>query len=294
MKTGLNSARSDEWAGVALALVSAVASGSLGILGKAAASLGMGTPTLLSWRFGLTAALLFALGAGRVGRGERVRLLVVGAMYAMSTVAYFTALGRVSAGTAGLLVYVAPAFVVLYGALLGTRPTVGQVGALVLALAGLGVVVGLPGAADADALGLAAGGAAGALYGGFVFASGRLAAGSAPLTVTAHVALVCALTFAALGFAHGTPGVPSGAAQWTVVVAMIVAPTLVAIPALLGAVRRIGGTRASLLATTDPLWTLLFAALFLGEGVGASQLLGGALILSGSALAQIGGGTRRD
>ncbi|UBV45056.1 DMT family transporter (plasmid) [Deinococcus taeanensis] len=277
---------SREVTGMGLALLSAAASGTLGLWGKLALTLQLSTPTLLSWRFGLTAALLLALGAFHVPLRERVTLLLLGGLYAATTVAYFMALTRISASTAALLVYVAPAFVILYGAVSGTRPARAQLGALACTLLGLGVVVGLPGAADRDVLGLLLGGLSGAVYGAYLFLSGRLAADSAPLNVTAHVAVVSAATFAAMGTVSGNLGVPVTPAHWGLVLAMMLIPTLVALPALAGAVQRIGAARVSLLASTDPLWAVLFATVLLGEVLSGAQVVGGLLILGGAGLAQ--------
>ncbi|SMB82527.1 DMT family transporter [Deinococcus hopiensis] len=272
--------------GIGLALLSAAASGTLGVWGKLALTLQLSTPTLLSWRFGLTALLLLALGSFRVPGRERLILLLLGLLYAATTAAYFTALTRISASTSALLVYVAPAFVILYGALSRTRPTRGQLGALACTLLGLSVVIGLPGAADRDVFGLLLGGLSGALYGAYLFASDRLAVRSSPLTVTAHVTLVSAVTFAAMGALGGNLGVPASLPQWGLVTLMVLIPTLVALPALAGAVQRIGAARVSLLASTDPLWAVLFATVFLGEVLGGAQVLGGLLILAGAACAQ--------
>lgn len=272
--------------GIGLALLSAAASGTLGLWGKLALTLHLTTPTLLSWRFGLTALLLFALGFGRLPGRVRAELLLLSAIYTASTVLYFLALARISASTAALLVYIAPAFVILYGTLACVRPSGQQVGALLCILAGLGVVVGLPGAADGDVMGLLMGGMSGALYGGYLFASGRLARTASPLTFTVHISLVCAATFAGLGAVTGQLSVPVTPAHWGVILAMLLIPTLVALPALAGAVRRIGTARVSLLATTDPLWATLYAVLFLGEGLHMNQVLGGAFILAGAISAQ--------
>ncbi|WP_288403748.1 DMT family transporter [uncultured Deinococcus sp.] len=279
--------------GIGLALLSAATSGTLGLWGKLATASHLSTPTLLSWRFGLTALLLAALGQGRVPPRERARLLLLGAVYAGSTVAYFASLARISAGTAALLVYVAPAFVVLYGALTGTRPSRAQLGALLCSVLGLGVVVGVPGAADRDLPGLGLGALSGGLYGAYLFLSGRLAAGSAPLAVTTHVTLVSALTFAAIGTLGGTLAVPQELGHWGLILGMLIVPTLISMPALFSAVQRLGAARASLLTTTDPLWALLFAALLLGEPLGPSQIAGGALILGGAVLAQSRRSTQR-
>ncbi|ACO48153.2 DMT family transporter [Deinococcus deserti] len=276
----------EEVSGIGLALVSAAASGTLGVWGKLAMGLSLSTPTLLTWRFGLTTLLLLALGSFKVSRRERVTLLLLGVLYAGTTVAYFMALTRITASTSALLVYVAPAFVILYGVMARVRPTRWQLGALACTLLGLTVVIGMPGAADGDVLGLLFGGLSGALYGAYLFASGRVARDVPPLTLTAHVTLVCTATFMLMGGVTGQLAVPVMLEHWGVILAMILIPTLVALPALAGAVRRIGAARVSLLASTDPLWAVAFATLLLGEVLAVSQVLGGLLILVGAAFAQ--------
>ncbi|WP_346763197.1 DMT family transporter [Deinococcus sp. Arct2-2] len=97
------------------------------------------TPTLLSWRRGLAALLPFALGFGRLPLRMRAELFPLSAIYTASTVPYFMALARISASTAALLVYIAPACVLLYGLLARVRPLRWQTGALLCTLTGRGV-----------------------------------------------------------------------------------------------------------------------------------------------------------
>lgn len=281
--TGGESAR-----GVGLALASALAFGTLGVWGKLALAVGLSTPTLLSWRFALGTLALLAFGAlrGRLTWRERLLMLAFGLLYALATSLYFAALSRITAGTTSLLLYLSPAFVVLYAALLGQRPSLVHLGALALTLAGLGVVIGLPGPGDGDSLGLALGALTGAAYGAYLLGGERFLGAQRPLTISAHVTLGSWAYFTVWGLAQGTLGVPGTPAQWGVVLGITVVPTLLALPALFGAIARLGAARASLLATTEPVWTVLLATLVLGESVRAGQLLGGLLILGGAALAQ--------
>ncbi|SMB95592.1 hypothetical protein [Deinococcus hopiensis] len=75
----------------------------------------------------------------------RATLLGAGPIYTLVTFCYFGALTRV---TAGLLLYLVPAFVVLSVWLTGHRPDAARLGALALATLGLGLVIGIPGAGD--------------------------------------------------------------------------------------------------------------------------------------------------
>lgn len=279
-------ASAGETRGILLALGSALAFSSLAIWGKLATLTGLATYTVLPFRFGIVALVLLVVSGRGLSLRDRGILFGTGFIYVGATACYFAALTRISATATGLLLYLAPAFVVLFQRLLGHRPTRAQVTAIVLTLLGLALVVGLPGAADDSPLGLALGVATGALYGAYLLASERWLSGYPALTSTAHMTFVAAVCFAAAGAFTGTLGVPHGAAQWGVTAGMIVFPTLLAVPTLYAAIRALGAVRASVLATTEPLWTVLLAAVVLREPLRPSVVAGGALILGGALLAQ--------
>ncbi|WP_102128102.1 DMT family transporter [Deinococcus planocerae] len=272
--------------GLGLALVSALGFSTLGIWGKLGGQVGLGSFDLLAWRFGLVALVLLPLAGRELTWRERGPLLGVGLIYALATTLYFTALGRITAGTTSLLLYLAPAFVILFGWLAGRRPGGARLGAVALAALGLGLVVGVPGAGDRDPVGLALAAGSGALYAAYLLASERWLGGVAPLASTGHMALVAGGYFALLAAGSGTLHLPNTPAQWGVIAGMAGLATLVAVPALYGAVARLGAARASLVGTLEPLFTVLLAFLILREALRPAVLLGGGLILAGAALAQ--------
>jgi drug/metabolite transporter (DMT)-like permease len=274
--------------GVAMSLLSALGFSSLGIWGKLASESGLATYTILPWRFGLVALGLLLVGRQRLPLRDRFVLLGSGLLYVAATACYFAALSRITATATSLLLYLSPAFVVLYARLLGRRPTRPQLVAVALTLLGLVLVMGLPGPGDRDPLGLLAGVATGGLYGAYLVAGERWLERFPPLVCTAHMTLAAALCFAAAGLFTGTLGMPHGMRQWGVTLGMIVFPTLVAVPLLYASIARIGAARASVIATTEPLWTVLLAALVLGETLRPAVLGGGALILGGAVLSQRG------
>ncbi|MFC4452941.1 DMT family transporter [Deinococcus sonorensis] len=268
-----------------MALVAALGFGTLAVLGKLSVQAGLSPFTALPWRFGLVALLLAFSGRGLTWP-DRLRMLGVGLLYCVATHSYFLALTRISAGTTSLLLYLAPAFVVLYLWLLRRPPGRLQLLAVLLTVLGLGLVVGLPGQADHSASGLAFAALAGALYGGYLLLSERLLRPYSPLASTAHMALCACVYFTVYDAFSGQLGVPRGLAQWGVVAGLTVFPTLVSVPLLYAAIARIGAARASILATTEPLWTVLLALLLLHEPLHLSMIGGGALLLIGAVLAQ--------
>ncbi|MET0530809.1 MAG: DMT family transporter [Microvirga sp.] len=58
-------------------------------------------------------------------------------------------------------------------------------------------------------------------------------------------------------------------------------------------IRRTGPTRASMVGYLAPVWTILFAVLFLNERVGFRELAGGAVVLAGVALVSFSGRLRQ-
>jgi drug/metabolite transporter (DMT)-like permease len=276
-------------AGAWLAVVAAAAFSTLAIFGRLAVDGGMRANTLLQWRFGVAAVVLAASGhlAGRLGTRRRLVLLAGGILYTLQTSLYFAALARITAGTTAFLLYLAPSFVILYAWVLGRPPTRQRLVAVALATAGLLVIAGVPGEADRSATGIALGLAAGATYAAYLLAGELLMAGVPPLTIAAHSSAGAALGFVALDLAGGRGlEAPAGAREWLLVGAVVLIPTLLAIPAVFAAIDRIGAAPTAIITTLEPVFTALLAWAVLAERIRPAQALGGLLILAGAVLAQ--------
>lgn len=275
--------------GTLFVVLSAAAFATLAIFGRLATDDGMRSNTLLQWRFGLAAVALAAIGALGVSMPRRTRALLLGSglVYTMQTSFYFAALDRISAGTTALLLYLAPAFVVLYSALLGRRPNRLQIIGVVAALAGLGVILGAPSSADASWAGLAFGAAAGATLAGYMLLGELAFAGIPPLSIAAHSMAGAVVGFCSLDvITQGHLDLPDGERQWILVAAVVVIPTLIAIPLLFAAIGAIGAAPTAVISTAEPAFTLILAALLLSEPMRATQLLGGTLIVAAAIIAQ--------
>src|SRR5687768_10422918 len=106
--------------GIAICIASAASFGTMGIFGKLAYEGGASATTLLATRFGLAAALIWALALG-TGAARRLRALPrrdIGTAVALGALAYgaqagcyFVALERLDASLLSLLVYTFPAIV---------------------------------------------------------------------------------------------------------------------------------------------------------------------------------------
>ena len=179
-------ARPLDRAGLVLCLVSAAAFGSLAIFGKQAYAGGLGVIGVLALRFVLAAPLLVGLAVAarrglRLGWATALRLLALGGIgYAIQATLFFNALTRISAGLAGLLLYLYPALVTAGAVALGrSRLDRATVGGLALSLAGIVLVLGLPGE-RLDGVGVALGLASACWYTGYILVGEYLLRGVDP------------------------------------------------------------------------------------------------------------------
>ena len=273
--------------GILLAISSALGFSTLALWGKFANRLQFDTSSLNVYRFLFAGMILFALGFGRrTPRALVGKLLLFGIWYASNTWLYFQALGLISASVATILVYLAPAFVIVIRWALGNRPGPRQLQALGLVGVGLLVIVGLPGPRDANAFGLLLAASAGAFYGAYLVASERWLGHVEPMQQTTFNAFGTALGFTVFALLGGGLQFPSSLDQWGVVAGIVTFSTLIALPTLFAAIKKIGAARASILSSLEPVFATLLAWFVLAEPPSGSSLIGGLLILSGAILAQ--------
>jgi drug/metabolite transporter (DMT)-like permease len=80
--------------------------------------------------------------------------------------------------------------------------------------------------------------------------------------------------------------VPAGV--WLPLLGLGLVATAIAIQAFYAGVRRIGGARASLVSTVEPVYTVALAVLLFGEQLTSIQILGGVLVIGAVILAETG------
>jgi drug/metabolite transporter (DMT)-like permease len=278
-----------------LCLASAAAFGAMGIFGKLAYAQGATVGTLLSVRFALAAALFWVLLLARhevavlrtlARRDVAVALLLGAGGYALQAGAYFAALTRIDASLLSLLVYTFPAMVTAAAIALG-RETVDarRMTALSLACGGLVLVVAGAGTGALDATGCALGIAAAVVYSAYILVGDGIARRVPPRLLAALVCTGAAATLTAGSLSLGQLRLSAlTLAGWGWLAGLAVVSTVAAISLFFAGLRRVGPTHAAILATVEPLVTVLLAFAAFGETLGAAQLAGGALVLS-SALA---------
>jgi drug/metabolite transporter (DMT)-like permease len=276
--------------GTLLCLGSGAAFGAMAIFGKLAYGEGANVGTLLAVRFALAAVvfwtLLLAGGGRRAVRALARRDIGVGLAlgacgYALQAGCYFAALERIDASLLSLLLYTFPAMVAGAAVAVGRERLDGRrLTALGLALGGLVLVVVGAGAGALDPLGTALGFGAAVVYTTYVMVSDGIVGRVAPRVLAALVCTGAAVTLTVGSALLGQlrPGLLT-LGGWAWLACLVLVSTVASLRMFFAGLQRVGPTTASILATVEPLVTVLLAFLVFAETLGLVQLIGGGLVL---------------
>lgn len=264
-------------------LLSAVAFGAMAIFAKQAYADGVSTSSLLFLRFFCAGMLLLPWVVLRRLPWPRGRslltLIAMGAIgYAGMSACYFTALHYASAGTVALLLYLFPVIVIALSSLLGEPLTRIRLTALLLALSGLVITIGLEWSTSLYGLALGLGSAF--IYALYILAGSRLTQRGHPLSSACVVTLSASLCNGIVVSLQGGLQLPASSSGMLAIALIALISTVIAIALFLAGLEKTDATQASLLSTVEPVVTVLLAAVFLHEAITLSQVIGGALILA--------------
>jgi len=293
--------------GAGLIVLAAVCFATLGPLSRFAEDAGVASLTLVAWRAALGAMMmvgfvgaLWVTGVARPVRfgalpaRDRWFMLAAAVANTALNLSVFIAFTRISIALALLVFYLYPALVAIVSVTwFGERLDRLRWLALGLSFIGLVLVVaGAGGIGQVDALGVGLaflGGLAQVFFvlaarHGFAHVPGPQAAG-----FTMAGAFLLYLLLSALTGSLGELAVPasSAGALWPVLVAGILGAGIPTVAYITG-IRMLGPSRASILATLEPVVGVALAAWLLGERPTPVQLVGGALIVGAAALLQLG------
>jgi drug/metabolite transporter (DMT)-like permease len=275
-----------------MALISATAFGSLSILAKLAYAAGLGTYQLLAFRFVLAGTGMLALGFVvrqnplRLTRRRLLTLFALGAVfYTGQSLTYFTALRSLPASLCVLIVYIYPSLVVIAGWLFMRRAVSGWHGiALAGSFAGLVLLVG--GAQFRLSWALLFAIAAPVIYTAYILVGERVMASVPAVAASAVIMSGAAVAFCILAALDAQFALPKTTNGWAVGLGIALLPTMIAISFFMAALPRIGGARAALLSTLEPVITVLLAVVLLGDRLSGVQVIGGGLVLSAVVVVQ--------
>ena len=245
--------------------------------------------------------LLFARRRLRVGRRELAFLVVFGVTgVAFVQWLYFVAIEHLPVGIALLIQFIAPLFIALFAWLVYHEHIRRRIWvALVLCLTGLAVVVEVWSGLAFDTVGITAALGGALALTTYVLMAERERRHRDPVSLSFYGFLFAALFWAlvqplwqfpwsTLGDSISLQGrfEEQSAPVWLLVGFVIVVGTMITFSLLTGALRHISATRASIVATLEPVLATVIAWFWLEETFGAAQLVGGAVVLAGIFVAQ--------
>lgn len=213
---------------------------------------------------------------------------------------YFVSIGRLPIGIALLIEYLAPILIAIWAWAVYKEPIRRRIwAALVLALAGLSLVVEIWSGISLDGLGVAAALSAAVAYAVYVLMAEHAVKWRDPASLTCFGFLFAALFWAAV---QPLWRFPSGRLDdsvsllghlerfslpvWLLLLYVVVAGTMVTFLLVAAALRHISATRVAIVAMLEPVAASGVAFLWLGESFGAAQLVGGSIVLAAILLAQ--------
>lgn len=262
---------------------------------------------VLFWRFAIAAPLAWVVVWARRARGgpgasaaPALRFSGAGLLFGLVALAAFAALDHLAASLYTVLIYTYPAMVALGAIALGRRPTPGLWWAV--ALSSLGIALTVPEVFDnpeADGLGLALALLNAALYAAYVLLTGRWMERPATPTdetrpsgaaadglVASAWSMAGSLVLAVAVVAVAGLRVPESAATAAGLVGLAVVSTTIAGTTLMLGLARLPAATAALVATIEPVLTLVWSVVLLDESLVVLQIVGAALVLAGVVQAQ--------
>jgi drug/metabolite transporter (DMT)-like permease len=229
-----------------------------------------------------------------LGRDRLVPLFLVGGI-GQATVATLSlsALAFIPAATLVFLFYTFPAWVTLISAVRGLEPLDRRkLVALGVSLAGLGLLVGLPGAGTIHPTGVILALSASIAYAIFIPVMGHLQRGVDASFTTLLVAIGSAVIFVVASLVRGELSFALGLPSWGAILAVGLFSTAAAFRLFLSGLAVLGSVRTSIVCTVEPLFASVLAAAILDQPITPPVVAGGALFLAAVVGVQLGGAPR--
>ena len=245
-----------------------------------------GTPlfTAMLGRYVFASMVLVPMAGGvaamRLPRRRILQLAGIGGLgQALIAILSLSALNYIPAAMLVFLFYTFPAWVALRAAILRTERLTGmRLFSLALSFAGVGVMVGWPGADAVHPLGAALALVAAIVYALFIPLIDRLRAGVSAVTATAWVAIGAIIVFSIAGLVTGQLAIPSKPTSWLWLVGLGTVSTAFAFTLFLHGLEALGPVTTSIITTAEPFFVASLAALVLDQPIKPQTMIGGALI----------------
>ncbi len=280
--------------GIIEIILSGIAFGFLGVLGKRAYEIGFSPGEYLALRFSVAGTvlalwLIVAKGWKSFFLPKKIWLacVVLGTFgYALFSSLFFIALTGLSASLTVLLLYTYPV-IVSVGAWVVFGERMGRATLIALPVVSVGLLALVWGEFHVrEPWALLAGFGAAVFYSTYILASSRWLRGMNAVVSACIIMLSAGVVLASLYIRSSTlkllvPG-------WPVILATALVSTLLAMSLFLSGLQKLKNSEVSVLSTSEPLTGVFLAFFVLGERLSLIQGIGGGLILAGMVLASRG------
>jgi drug/metabolite transporter (DMT)-like permease len=266
-----------------LIVISALSFGSISILTVLTTRAGTSLLTAMAWRYVLAAVVL---GAGlrlasmvSVSRRRVAQLMLMGGCgQALITYLSLHALEYIPVGPLAFLFYTYPAWVALIAAVRRTEPlTSVRIVALVLALAGVTIMVGAP-TGKLSPVGVVLALASALLYSAYLPTLGQIQRGVPASVATFLLISGAAIAFVLAALFAGELSLPRSTVVWVNILLLTFVSTVIAFWSLIKGLSVLGPVRTAIIATVEPFFTAVLGVVVLGNQLTTSTLIGGVLI----------------
>jgi drug/metabolite transporter (DMT)-like permease len=275
-----------KWVGVVLLLLSAAGFAINIIISNMAYRDGIGVPTINAVRHSVTIILLFLFLKIR-GRQlklpprERYTGFALGITVFMMGVGYLGATQYIPVSVAVLIFYTSPFLIAVIARFTENEPiTPIRLMAITIAFIGLALALQVHSVAGLNWRGVAFAFIATLGVSSFVVISSLTIRTAEPQAVNFHCLTTGTILFVAFMFFTGGPAAHIAMAGWTKLSAASLALTIGYVTLLVG-LEMIGPVKTSLLMNAEPVFTILLAAVLLGERLSPIQLIGAGLVMAG-------------
>lgn len=250
------------------------------------------TRTTLSWLVLVPILLLLrgkaALALSRKQFGHTLLLGTLG--IAGSNYFYYLAIEKTTVATAIVLQYTAPGWVLLYMlARHQQRPTLQRVGAVLMAVAGSALAIGVfaQGRIKLDAVGVAAALAAALSFAFYNVYGHKLLETHDRWTIITHTLMGASLFWLVVNPPWKVVAAHYSGEQWLFLAVFAMLSMLLPFSFYFAGLQYLDATRAIVTSCLEPVFAILIAAAFLSEGLEPLQMVGVVVVLAASVVVQL-------
>lgn len=275
--------------GLFLGILSGASFGMIPLFTLPLLSNGLSTDTILFYRFSLAAiviaiVMMFRKENFAITRAELLRVLVLGVLYMGSSLFLLWGYDYMPAGVATTIHFLYPVLVVLVMMIgFGERPSLANIGAIILAVVGVALLsAGDKTAQPIAALPLLIVVASALAYALYIVALKKMNVGRlSGLKLTFYVLSATAAMFALKSSLSGGTIAPLDSyTNFVNLLLLAIVPTVVSNFALVEAVKLIGSSRTSILGACEPLTAVAIGVLVFGEAMSFPLAVGMLLIVA--------------